>query len=220
MINFLRDKIIQRKLNSEDKKFIAPHFPGGRVDLKDLRKIVDTCEQFPECKIKLSGELIIGGITDEIRNEEFRRALDIPTTSLVGFSVRAVKLCSGGYLCSNNLQDSSSLGLRLDEMFEGRRLPFKLIIAVSGCPRSCSEPMVRDIGIVAYKNGYAIFVGGAAGAKPRIGVKVCDSLSMDEVINITERIITMYEKNATMGERLGRLIERIGLEKFTSVGAP
>ncbi|MDP3787174.1 MAG: NAD(P)/FAD-dependent oxidoreductase [Candidatus Omnitrophota bacterium] len=213
-MNFLVKRMVMKRLDKEDKKFIAPHFRAGVVTPQDLRKIADVCEKFPESKIKLGTEIIIGGITEETRNEEFRRILDLPTFSVAGFCIRPVKICSGGFICDNNLQDSFSLGLKLDEKFSGRMLPFKMIISISGCARCCSEPMVRDIGIVACRQGYAIFVGGAAGARPRIGIRLIDNLSESEVIDTMERIIGLYEKMGRTPERLGMFIERIGFERF------
>jgi NAD(P)H-nitrite reductase large subunit len=213
-MNFIAERMMRKKLNKEDKKFIAPHFPGGIIKPSDLRKIADICEKFPESKIKLSGEIIIGGIEDEKENEKLRNMLGFPTFSIAGFSIRPVKICGGGFICNNNLRDSLSLGLKLDELFHGRTLPFKLIISVSGCSRSCAEPRIRDIGIVASKKGYSIFVGGAAGARPRIGEKLIENVTEEEVIYIIGRIISLYEKKGKTPERLGMFIERIGFESF------
>ena len=213
-MNFIMKKVMEQKIDKEDKKYIAPHFPGGVVTPDDLRKIADACEKFPESKLKLTGEIIMGNVKDEARNKECRQILGLPTYSVAGFSMRPVKLCSGGYICDNNAQDSFSLGLTLDKKFSGKKLPFKMIISVSGCSRSCSEPLVKDIGIVASQEGYSVFVGGAAGAKPRIAQRFKDNLKEDEVITLVEKIVAFYEKKGKTPERLGIFIEKMGLEKF------
>ena len=204
-MNFILKKVMEQKIDKEDKKYIAPHFIGGVVTPGDLRKIADICEKFPETKLKLTGEIIIGNVKDDARNRECRKMLGIPTYSIAGFSIRPVKLCSGGYICDNNLQDSFSLGLTLDEKFSGRKLPFKMILSVSGCSRSCSEPLVKDVGVVASREGYSVFVGGAAGAKPRIAQRLIDNLKENEVIGIIEKIVSLYEKKAGPLRGLGYL---------------
>lgn len=213
-MSFLVKKILLNKLDKEDKKFIAPHFRLGAVTPQDLRKIADICEKFPEGRIKLTGEIVIGAIKDEARNEECRRALNLPLCSVAGFSVRPVKACSGGYICDNNVQDSLSLGSKLDGKFSGRKLPFKMIISVSGCGRCCSEPLVKDIGIVATQKGYAVYAGGAAGARPRIAVKLAEDLKENEVMEVVEKIVSLYEKKGKTPQRLGFFIEKMGFEKF------
>lgn len=213
-MNFLAKKLILNKLDKEDKKYIAPHFRGGAVTPEDLRKIAEICEKFPESKIKLTGEIIIGAVKDAARNEECRKALNLPLYSVAGFSLRPVKVCSGGYICDNNVQDSLGLGSKLDERFSGRKLPFKMIISVSGCGRCCSEPLVKDIGIVATQQGYSLFVGGAAGARPRIAVKLVENLKENEVMGVIEKIVSLYEEKGKTPERLGSFIEKMGFEKF------
>lgn len=213
-MNFIVKKVLEHKIDKEDKKYIAPHFAAGVVTLEDLRRIADVCEKFPEAKIKLTGEMVIGGIKDNVRNEECREMLGLPTYSVAGFSIRPVKLCSGGYICDNNLQDSLGLGLKLDKMFSGKKLPFKMIISVSGCGRCCSEPLVKDIGIVASQDGYSLFAAGAAGAKPRIALKLLENLGESEVVEIAGKIISLYEKKGKTPERLGIFIEKMGWDKF------
>lgn len=213
-MNFIVKRVLEHKVDKEDKKYIAPHFAAGVVTLEDLRRIADVCEKFPEAKIKLTGEIIIGGIKDSVRNEECREMLGLPTYSVAGFSIRPVKLCSGGYICDNNSRDSFGLGLKLDKMFSGIRLPFKMIVSVSGCGRRCSEPLVKDIGIAASQDGYSLFVGGSAGAKPRIARKLLENLGESEVVEIVGKIISLYEKKGKTPQRLGIFIEKIGWEKF------
>ena len=213
-MNIIVENLVKHNMEKESRKFIAPRFPGGVMTPEDLRKIADVCERFPEGKLKLSGDLIIGGITDPGRNEECRKSLGLPTYSVAGLSIRPVKACAGGYICDNNLQDSFSLGLKLDKKFSGKQVPFKLIIAVSGCSRCCSEPLVRDIGIVASRSGYAVHVGGAAGAKPRIAQQISNDLNEEQVIAIVERIVRLYQEKGKALERLGLLINRIGMEEF------
>ncbi|MBF0121853.1 MAG: NAD(P)/FAD-dependent oxidoreductase [Candidatus Omnitrophica bacterium] len=213
-MNIIVETFIKPNIESESKKFIAPHFPGGVLTSADLRKIADVCEKFPENKLKINGDLTIGGITNPKRNDECRQSLGLPTYSVAGFSIRPVKVCAGGYMCDNNLQDSFSLGLKLDKMFSGKPVPFKLIISVSGCPRGCSEPLVKDIGIISARNGYSVHVGGAAGGKPRIAQKIAEKLNEEQVMALVEKIVTFYELRGKTMERLGVLIDRVGMENF------
>ncbi|MBF0619052.1 MAG: hypothetical protein HQL19_02665 [Candidatus Omnitrophica bacterium] len=180
----------------------------------DLRKIADACDMFPDSKLKLSGEITIGNIIDPKENEACREKLGLPTFSIAGFSIRPVKVCAGGYTCNNNLQDSFSFALKLDKRFAGVEVPFKLIISVSGCGRCCSEPQVKDIGLVASRGGYALYVGGAAGGKPKIAVKVAENINEVRALQAVDKIVQFYQKNGKSMERLGALIEKVGIEKF------
>ena len=67
---------------------------------------------------------------------------------------------------------------------------------------------------MASKKGYTIFAGGAAGARPKIGEKLIENASEQEVIDILGKIIDLYQKDAKTPERLGIFMERIGSERF------
>jgi NAD(P)H-nitrite reductase large subunit len=198
----------------ESAKIIAPHFPGGVLTPDDLRKIADACEKFPEARLRLSGDLVIGGFTDPSRHADCQKLLGLPTYSVSGFSIRPVKICSGGYLCDNNLQDSFALGIKLDQLFAGKSVPAKLVMGVAGCGRNCSEPLVKDIGVVATPGGYTLYAGGAAGAKPRLAQKLADQLDGEQVIALVEKILSVYVAHGKPRERLGSVMEKLGLENF------
>ncbi|MDR0767900.1 MAG: NAD(P)/FAD-dependent oxidoreductase, partial [Methanosarcinales archaeon] len=131
----------------------------------------------------------------------------------IGPCVRSIRICPGIPFCKRGKQDSLSLGLKLDEKYHGMPMPAKVKMAVSGCTLSCSESLVRDIGFTADANGFKLYVGGSAGAMPRIGNLVAEGLSEEESLELTERII-VYLKEKKSNKRIGKLIDEIGLDEF------
>jgi NAD(P)H-nitrite reductase large subunit len=85
-------------------------------------------------------------------------------------------------------------------------------MAVSGCKLNCSESFVRDVGLVGRKDGWAVLVGGNVGAEPRIAQELIDGLDEAGVLTAVESVVEAYRDNAKKGERLGKMIERLGLE--------
>jgi NAD(P)H-nitrite reductase large subunit len=79
---------------------------------------------------------------------------------------------------------------------------------------SCAESAVKDIGIMGTAKGWKIMVGGNAGARPRLGDVLVDNVpSEEEVLTIVARVIDYY-KNSSNQNRIGRIIEEIGIERF------
>ncbi len=186
---------------------------------KDLKRIAEALEKHGVKLIKFSESqrMVVVGVDPE-RLEELCKDAGVRIAPAVGSVVRSVKFCPGKTLCTLGLQDTISLAEKLKK-FEGKKLPSKMKIAISGCPNSCTEPALRDIGLMGTKDGFTLFVGGSAGKKPRIGWKVAENVSPDEALSIVERIIEFYERNGRKGKRLGDLIESMGLEVFRkSVG--
>ena len=55
-------------------------------------------------------------------------------------------------------------------------------------------------------------VGRNVGAQPRIGKELAKGLNKDQTLAMVEKILQYYKTNAKKGERLGMLIDRIGLD--------
>ena len=193
---------------------IAPQIPGGIVSPDLLRKIADVSEKYGAAAIKLTSaqRMAIVGLKEEDLDNIWTD-LDMKPAAAIGLCVRSVKLCPGTTFCKRGQQDAVGLGLKLDEIYHGMELPSKLKMAVAGCMNSCSEPAIKDIGILGTPKGYKLMVGGSAGLKPRLADTVAEELDEDEVLDVVDRIVSFY-KTHTKKQRIGKMIDEIGLDKF------
>ena len=195
---------------------IAPHLPSGVVDPATLRKIADVAEKYGATALKMTSaqRIAIVGLKEEDLDNVWAD-LGIKPGAAIGLCVRSVKICPGTTFCKQAKQDSLGLGLKLDAKYHGMSMPSKLKIGVSGCPNSCAEPAIKDVGIMGTPKGYTLMVGGSASAMPRLADVVAKELSEEEVIEAVDKILNYY-KNSGTKKRLGKYIENIGLENFKS----
>lgn len=194
---------------------IVPHMPGGITNPQTLRKIADVAEKFNAAALKCTSAQRIAIVG--LKHEDVEKAWDelqMDPAHAVGLCIRSIKICPATTFCKRGQQDAVGLGLELDKIYHGMELPSKFKMAVSGCQNSCSEPAVRDIGIMGTPKGYVVMVGGNAGLKPRLGDKIASQLEPDQVKDLVEKIVNWYKENGKRNERIGELIERIGLDKF------
>ncbi|MCX7780898.1 MAG: DUF1858 domain-containing protein, partial [Negativicutes bacterium] len=91
--------------------------------------------------------------------------------------------------------------------------PSRMKLGVAGCPNSCAEVHIKDIGVLGTETGWDIYVGGSAGSHPRLADRLIEGLTYDDALKIVDIIVSYYQKNADI-ERIGQFINRIGLEKF------
>lgn len=194
---------------------IAPHIPGGIIlDFNLLRKIADVAEKHGAQAIKLTSAqrvAIVGIAEDKI--DQVWAELAMPKGAATGLCVRSVKICPATHFCRLAQQDAVTLGLELDKRYHGMELPSKFKMAVSGCMNSCSEPAIKDLGIMGTPKGYTVMIGGNAGVKPRLGDVLAQNVHPDEVLPLVDKILAYYQANANKYERMGRMIDRLGLEK-------
>jgi NAD(P)H-nitrite reductase large subunit len=193
---------------------IAPHLPGGIASAQQLRMIADVAEKYNAATLKVtsSQRIAIVGLKEEDLDKAWED-LGIKPGAAIGVCVRSIKICPGTTFCKRGQQDAVGLGLKLDELYHGMPLPSKFKMAVSGCANSCSEPAIKDIGIMGTPKGYTVMAGGNAAIKPRLADVIADELTEDEVLLLVDKIISFCKTNGSK-HRLGRVIDEIGLDKF------
>lgn len=194
---------------------VAPHIPCGLLTPDLLRRVADVAEKYQVKVIKITGatRLAFIGLKEE-DIEGVWEDLKLDKGAAVGLCIRSIRTCPGNTYCKIGQQDALGLGLKLDAAYHGRQLPGKFKMAVSGCHLSCSESWVRDIGLIGRKDGWALVIGGNVGASPRIAQEIADKLDDEGAMAAVEKVIEVYIREAQKGERLGKMIDRVGLEPF------
>lgn len=199
---------------------VAPHIPCGLVTPELLRRLADVAEKYNAQAIKITGatRVALVGLKEEDIDAVWED-LKLDKGAAVGLCVRSIRTCPGNTYCKIGQQDALGIGMKLDHAYHAKQLPGKFKMAVSGCHLSCAESWVRDIGLIGRKDGWALVIGGNVGAHPRIAQEVADKLTDEGAMAAIEKVIAFYTKEAQKGERLGKMIDRIGIEPFKAVHA-
>ena len=204
----------------KDKTFsVIPRIYGGVTTADDLIKIGEVAKKYDVPMVKFTGgqRIDLLGITKENLPKVWKD-LGMPSGHAYGKSFRTCKTCVGTDFCRYGVGDSTGLGIKIEKRFQGIESPGKLKLATAGCPRNCSEAMVKDVGAVAIEGGlWEIYVGGAAGAHIRKGDILCVVNSHETVIQIMGRFMQYYIENAKYLERTYSFVPRVGLDKIKAV---
>ncbi|TVV75117.1 nitrite reductase large subunit NirB [Sphingomonas solaris] len=195
---------------------VVPRMWGGLTNPRELRAIADVVEKFNAPMVKVTGgqRLDIFGI----RKEDLPAVwADLNAAGMVsghayGKSLRTVKTCVGSDWCRFGTQDSTGLGVRIEQMTWGSWMPHKFKIAVSGCPRNCAEATIKDFGIVCVDSGYELHVGGNGGIKVRATDFLCKVATEAEAMHYCAAFTQLYREEAHYLERTAPWIERVGLQ--------
>jgi nitrite reductase (NADH) large subunit len=204
----------------KDKTFsVIPRVYGGVTTADDLIKIGQVAKKYDVPMVKFTGgqRIDLLGITKENLPLVWKD-LGMPSGHAYGKSFRTCKTCVGTDFCRYGVGDSTGLGIKIEKRFQGIESPGKMKLATAGCPRNCSEAMVKDVGAVAVEGGkWEIYVGGAAGAHIRKGDILCVVDSHEAVIQIMGRFMQYYIENAKYLERTYAFVPRVGLDKIKAI---
>lgn len=199
---------------------VVPRMWGGYTTSDELRAIADVVDKFDIPTVKCTGGQRIDmlGIKKEDLPDVWK---DLGKAGFVSGhayakGLRTVKTCVGTDWCRMGTQDSTGLGIKLEKFMWGSWTPAKLKLAVSGCPRNCSESTCKDIGVICVDSGYDIHFGGAAGLEIQgtslLGHVETERQAMEFIVALTQ----MYREQGHYLERIYKWADRIGYDEIRS----
>ena len=195
---------------------VVPRMWGGLTNPRELRAIADVVDKFNAPMVKVTGgqRLDIFGIKKEDLPAVWAdlNAAGMVSGHAYGKSLRTVKTCVGSDWCRFGTQDSTGLGVKIEQMTWGSWMPHKFKIAVSGCPRNCAEATIKDFGVICVDSGYELHVGGNGGIKVRVTDLIGKVATEAEALEMCAAFIQLYREQAHYLERTAPWIERVGLE--------
>lgn len=191
---------------------VIPRMYGGVTTPEELRKIADVADKYNVRMVKVTGgqRLDLLGVAKE-QLPAIWEDLGMPSGYGYAKALRTVKTCVGSQFCRFGTQDSISMGIRLEQLYERLWMPAKFKMAVNGCPRNCAESGTKDLGIVGNDGGWEVFIGGNGGIKLRAADSLCKVKTDDELIEICSAFIQYYRETAHYAERTSDWVERTGL---------
>ena len=196
---------------------------GGFMELDTARRIAETAQKFGIETLKLTGDqrLALFGLKEEDLDAVYA---DLGLTPRAGTALcqQYLKVCPGNTFCSRGQRDTLSLAQKLhDRFFPYPKITSKVKVGVSGCFNSCTEPAIKDIGLIGLPKGWTVMVGGAGGKEPMLAETVARNLSDDQVIELFEKIMKYYQgvsmRPQTRNLRLGVILKKEGIERFRRV---
>jgi sulfite reductase (ferredoxin) len=215
-----RDHVGIHPQKQEGLAFVGASVLRGRVTADQLQTVAALSERFGSGDVRTTvmQNLLIVNVP-----HRHTSALAMELTS-IGFPVsaspfaRGTIACSGTEFCKLAITETKSfsrwLAEELDERLPGFDQEFKL--HVTGCPNSCGQHWIADIGLEGKKikvNGklvdaYYFCVGGAVGAAQTIARPVGYRCTAQEVPDAIERLLRQYRATREPEENLRRYFAR------------
>ncbi len=197
---------------------VVPRMFGGLCTPQELRAIAEVAEKYDVKEMKVTGgqRIDMFGVKKEDLPAMWKdlSAAGFVSGHAYGKAMRTVKTCVGKSWCRFGTQDSTGLGVKLEELTWGSWMPHKFKLAVSGCPRNCAEATIKDFGVVCVDSGYELHIGGNGGIKVRVTDLLTKVDTEEEVLEWCGAFCQLYREDAHYLERTAPWVERVGLQKI------
>lgn len=193
---------------------VVPRMFGGITNPNELRAIADVADKFNIPTVKMTGgqRIDLLGVKKEDLVDVWAdlNAAGMVSGAAYAKGLRTVKTCVGKDWCRFGTQDSTGLGIKIEKFMWGAWTPAKLKLAVSGCPRNCSEATCKDIGIICVDSGYEIHYAGAAGLDIKGTQILCNASTEEETMEIITALTQLYREQGRYLERIYKWAKRVG----------
>ena len=197
---------------------VVPRMWGGVTNARELRAVADVVDKFQIPMVKVTGGQRIDMLG--VKKEDLPAVwADLGRAGFVSGhayakGLRTVKTCVGSDWCRFGTQDSTGLGIRIEKFMWGSWTPAKVKMAVSGCPRNCSEATCKDVGVICVDSGYEIHFAGAAGLDIKGTEVLCLVKTESEAVERIVALVQMYREQGRYLERIYKWAKRIGLDEI------
>lgn len=195
-----RDHVGVHSQKQPGLNFVGLHVPVGRLYAAEMFDFARLADVYGSGEIRLTVEqnVIIPNIPDS-RLDAFLQEplLDIFPTNPKPLA-RAAVSCTGSQFCKFALIETKNRAAALaDELDNELQLPKPVRMHWTGCPNSCGQPQVADIGLMgtkARKDGKTveavnIYMGGTVGKDAKLGECVQKSVPCDDLKNVLKGIL-------------------------------
>ena len=192
---------------------VVPRMWGGVTNPSELRRIADVADKYNVPMVKVTGGQridLLGIKKDDL--PAVWKDLDMPSGHAYGKSIRTVKTCVGSEFCRFGTQNSTQLGIDLEHDLFNMWSPHKVKLAVSGCPRTCAEAGIKDVGIIGVDSGFEIYIGGNGGIKTEVAEFFVKVKTAEEVREYNAAFLQLYREEAFYLERTVHYMQRVGME--------
>ena len=192
---------------------ITPDIPGRFVSAETLEKIAKVSKKYNGVLKITSGQRILITNLKEEYLPHIWDELGMEPAVLKANSVKNVEICPAGF-CKRSKYNTIGIGMKLTKKYSKQDMPCRTKIGVAGCRNSCGSVYAKDVGVIADVTGLMVVAGGSAGFNPRIADIIAKDLDETQTLKLIDSIFDYYKENAELGEKLGFMIERLGIEKF------
>jgi ferredoxin-nitrite reductase len=207
-------------------RYLGARVPVGQITDAQLDQLADLADKYGSGELRLTvwQNFILPNVP-AAQVDTVAKALaemGFPTTQSP--ATAGVIACTGSRYCKFAQADTKGHALSLIEHLEKHLpMPEPVNIHFTGCPHSCAQHYMGDIGLMGVKvkgeDGYHILVGGGFGAKQALGRQVFSSVPATAVNTTVEAMLRGFLKHREGSESFYTFTTRHDMEKLQSLFA-
>ena len=224
-----RDHLGIHRQKQAGLSFVGASVLRGRITPAQLRKVAELADKYGDGHVRNTVQqniLLINipdALTNYVANELNLAGLPVSVSAFA----RGVVACTGSEFCKLALTETKGFGRWLARELEERLPGFEeqIKLHITGCPNSCGQHWIADIGIEGKKtkvNGkmvdaYYFCVGGSVGQIASIARPVGYRCAASDVPGAIERLLESFSAERNGAESLRSFLARQSNEAIRTI---
>lgn len=201
--------------------YIGVAIPVGRLTVAQMRAIAGIADAFGSGEIRLTvwQNLILPNIPAE-KLEAARHAIaDAGLSDSASTFAAGTVACTGNKGCRYAATDTKAHALQLAGFLDERvRIQHPLNLHVTGCPHSCAQHYIGDIGLLGAKvggeEGYQVLIGGGSDERRGLGRELIPAIRFSDLPPVMERLFQSFEEKRHENESFLTFTRRHEIEQL------
>ena len=191
--------------------YIGAVITVGRMKPKQMRRLADISQNYGSDEMRLTvwQNLIIPNVPDAfvetVKKNLTKMGFHYAATSIAGGLIA----CTGNTGCQWSSTNTKAQAVHLARHLERKlQLDQPINIHLTGCPNSCAQHYMGDIGLLGAKvkqggdtvEGYHVVLGGGFGEKQAVAREVFRGVPFNELPTLLEHVLKIYLAKRNRGE--------------------
>ena len=197
----------------------------GRMKPRQMRRLADVAQNYGTGELRLTvwQNLLIPNIPDAfvetVKKNLVKMGFHYQSTTLAGGLVA----CTGNTGCQWAATNTKGQAVLLARHLEKKvRLDQPINIHLTGCPNSCAQHYMGDIGLLGAKvkqggdtvEGYHVVMGGGFGDKQAVAREIFKGVPFNELTTLLEHVLKTYLSKRKYGESFVEFTRRHSVKEL------
>lgn len=182
-----------------DLNYIGVSVPVGRLPVEQMRSVARIAEEFGTSEIRLSvwQNLLIPNVHSARAAEAIEGLRDGGLDCEAGSVLRGTVACTGNRGCRYAATDTKRHAVEIAKFLDSRfQIVQPINLHVTGCPHSCAQHYIGDIGLLGTKvrgaEGYQVLVGGGADSDQGLARELISSVAIADLPPLLQALFQAY----------------------------
>jgi ferredoxin-nitrite reductase len=208
--------------------YIGATIPVGQITPKQMLRVAEIAELYGSSEVRLTvwQNFIIPNVPDAFVSTATKALRKLGFETVQSNLRSGFIACTGNSYCKFAQSCTKEHALELMDYLDKRvKLDRPVNVHLTGCPNSCAQHYMGDIGLLGTKvkiagqsvEGYHVFVGGGFGAQQAVGRQVFTGVAFGDLKLTLEKMLRGYLRHRGEGEGFQAFTQRHDLNTLQAI---